>query len=103
MISRNNMRDYKVRHVEKADTDPYRRLAAAIVLKQCNDYVDAVRKLEKKPNHQDSIKIKRQALAFFKSEWYMMLTDIDPDKLIEALNEKARRKKKGYVKKCDKV
>ncbi len=67
--------------------DAYERLANAIVLKAVDDYRDALKRLASFPHDRDSRHIKTEVKRFFRSGWFSTLTTIDPEVLIQKLNE----------------
>ena len=80
---------------------PWFMLAAAIVKSAVDDYVRVLRKLWRKTT---DIKKKRKLIVekaeleeFFHSEWYGMLTDIDPDRLIYECRIRAREKEEAAI------
>ena len=67
--------------------DPYESLANAIVLQAVKDYRVALKRLKKHPNNKDAA-IERDSIErFFRSGYFGILTDIDPEYLIDRLNE----------------
>lgn len=70
-------------HIKNKDlpSDPYLRLAAAIVAQAAEDYQTALRSGDKDAQNE--------LLDFFHSDWYHMLTNINPDYLIRKMNEEA--------------
>ena len=66
--------------------DPYERLANAIVERAIEDY----RKLWCWTKYHYA---KQEILSFFYSEWFFILTKIDPDWLVEKLEEEANAKR----------
>ena len=80
---------------------PWLELAAAIVKAAVDDYIAVLRKLWRKTT---DIKKKRKLIvqkaeleAFFHSEWYEALTDIDPDKLIFQCRLRAKEKEEAAI------
>lgn len=67
--------------------DKYEDLANAIVITAVKDYRDVLKKLKKHPNSNYLKHTKNEIERFFRSKWYSVLTDIDPEFLIEKLNE----------------
>lgn len=63
-------------------TDPYQNLANAIVCVAADDYRTAL----KKGDRQLLYSLQR----FFRSAWYSLLTGIDPESLMDALNREYR-------------
>ena len=70
-------------------------LAAAIVQQAVEDYRDAEKKLKNVPNFEREgdrqafigrlEKEKRDIVKFFRSEWYGVLCDIDPNRILKLL------------------
>lgn len=67
--------------------EKYEDLANAIVLTAVKDYRVALRKLNKHPRNQAAINTKEEVERFFHSDWYKLLTGLDPDMLIKQLNK----------------
>ena len=67
--------------------DKYEDLANAIVITAVKDYRDVLKKLKKHPNSNYLQHTKNEIERFFRSKWYSVLTDIDPEFLIKKLNE----------------
>jgi hypothetical protein len=68
-------------------TDPYERLANAIVLQAVKDYRNALRRLQINPDSRSAKADKDELERFFRSQWYECLTSIDGEMLIEKLQE----------------
>ena len=68
----------------------YSDLANAIVEQAVKDYRAAVHDLKVIPNDPRSIRTIRSVERFFHSPWYSMLTDINPDFLIQKLKEESQ-------------
>lgn len=81
--------------------DCYENLANAIVLLAVKDYKSTLHELEENPGNKDARHEKRSLEDFFHSQWYGILTDLDPEQLIfgvkERVNEETieRRKKRA--------
>lgn len=67
--------------------DPYQNLANAIVLSAVKDYRDALKKLKKKPNNKLAADERDDIERFFRSGHFAILTEIDPEYLIDRLNK----------------
>jgi hypothetical protein len=65
--------------------DPYEELANAIILQATKDYRLALRKLAKHPYNRIGLSEKEEIEQFFRSNWFTILTGIDPELLIEKL------------------
>ena len=68
-------------------TDPYSNLANAIVLQAVKDWRDAKRKLKRKPRNESAKLIAEGCEAFFLSEWFSTLTNVDGRMLLTKLQE----------------
>ena len=73
----------------KTTNSPYEDLANAIVLKAVEDYREALRILALNPNNNDAVSEIRSIERFFRSGYFGILTKLDPEMLIERLNEEA--------------
>lgn len=67
--------------------DPYTGLANAIILQAVKDYRDAIKKLSRGRVNKDAEIKKQEILNFFRSDWFSVLTEIDPEMLIRKLDE----------------
>ena len=67
--------------------DPYQNLANAIVLSAVNDYRDALKRLKKKPNNKLAADERDDIERLFRSGYFAILTEIDPEYLIDRLNK----------------
>ena len=65
----------------------YTSLANAIVLQAVEDYRKAMRTLAKHPSDRNAETERNSILEFFRSEYFGILTDIDPEVLIKRLNK----------------
>ena len=68
-------------------TDPWESLANAIILQAVKDYREARKKLKKRPKNEDAKLMISDCEAFFRSDWYRALTDVDGEMLIRKLRE----------------
>lgn len=86
----NKIRDYTLR-ISMID-DPYIRLAEAIVVRACDDYrnpKEALRGIRycTKPTPEMETYIRSEVEHFIRSDWFQLLTTLDPELLIEKLRE----------------
>lgn len=72
---------------KNSNLDPYEELANAIVLQAVRDYREAVKKLSRGRRNRDAQFTKEECLRFFRSKWFALLTDLDPEFLIRRLDE----------------
>ena len=68
-------------------TDPWENLANSIILQAVKDYREARKKLKKRPKNEDAKLMISDCEAFFRSDWYRALTDVDGEMLIRKLRE----------------
>lgn len=67
--------------------DPYTGLANGIILQAVKDYRDANKKLSRGKTNKDAQIKKQEVLKFFRSDWFGVLTEVDPEMLIRKLDE----------------
>ena len=67
--------------------DPYEELANAIVEQAAKDYREMRRKLGKNPNDMTARGQMGEVVRFFHSRWFGILTDANPDYILEQLKE----------------
>ncbi len=65
----------------------YDDLADAIILQAVKDYRIAMKRLKKNPNNETALKTKQEIERFFRSDWYTLLTNVDPEMLIQKLSK----------------
>ena len=75
--------------------DNYQNLANAIVLSAVEDYRKALRKLGWFPDDRFAMAEKRSIERFFRSGYFNILTNLDPEMLIEKLNQEELNNKGG--------
>ena len=71
--------------------DCYENLANAIILQAVKDYKSALHRLEEYPGNREARHDKRALEYFFHSQWYGVLTDLDPERLISGVEERVRK------------
>lgn len=83
------IKDYAIR--PDLAQDPYTRLAEAIVMRACEDYRNPKlcwhpgdRKYYSPERRKD---VRASIERFFRSQWFTLLTDLDPEELIRRLRE----------------
>jgi hypothetical protein len=67
----------------------YQALANAIIIQAAKDYKAAVRLLKRHPDSRSGMDTAMEIERFFHSPWYNVLTNVDPDYLIQKLREEA--------------
>ncbi len=75
---------------QEGGTDGYEELADAIILAAVKDYRRALRALRRRPDSTRWEKVKRECEKFFRSGWFTVLTDADPEKMTDRLKKEAR-------------
>jgi hypothetical protein len=70
--------------------EAYENLANAIIKQAARDYMRSLRRLKKHPYNKKELSEVKQLEEFFHSRWYSVLTNVDPDYLIQKLKEKVR-------------
>lgn len=69
------------------DFDPYQDLANAIVALAAKDYMKARKRQKRYPEDGRAAQTITEVRRFFHSEWYTMLTSMDPDRLLAILEK----------------
>ncbi len=64
--------------------DPWENLANAIILQAANDYLASPEKRKREYVHLDEV------INFFHSDWFGILTQVNPDYLLEQLDKEKR-------------
>ncbi len=68
---------------------PYENLANAIILQAVRDYRLALKRYSRHPEKDAFTQDKEELERFFRSEWFGVLTRLDPETLIRRLCEEA--------------
>lgn len=63
----------------------YEGLTNAIILKAVDDYRKALKTLKHNPNNAKAMHSKREIEQFFRSDYFSVLSDVDPGILIKKL------------------
>ena len=85
---KNKIRDYALR-ADMTD-DPYIRLAEAIVVRACDDYRNPKEVLSR-PTPELEAYVRSEVECFIRSDWFQLLTTLDPELLIENLRKEVRK------------
>ena len=79
--------------------DCYENLANAIIVFAYKEYRDALWRLKEAPDSSFLLEKKGDLEAFFRSDWYGVLTDVDPEIIIQGaerwVEAKAKRQERG--------
>ena len=71
----------------KSDT-PYENLANAIILQAVKDFRKCIKAVKRNGrNKEQAIREMRRIVEFIKSPWFRVLTNLDPQVLLEKLKE----------------
>ena len=73
--------------MKSENTEPYQNLANAIVLCAVKDYRQVLRRLKRKPHNKDAAAERDSIEEFFRSDWFSILIELDPEYLITELNK----------------
>ena len=65
----------------------YQRLADEIITRAVKDYRRALRTLKYHPENDTARRSRREIERFFNSQWFGVLTEIDPEVLMERLRK----------------
>lgn len=68
----------------------YENLANALVLQAVNDYRQALKRLRSRPTDKQGNEVREECEDFFRSAWFNILTDIDPEMLIRRLGTEVK-------------
>ena len=66
---------------------PWENLANAIILQAVKDYREARKKHKKRPKNEDAKLMIADCEAFFRSDWFKALTELDDEMLLRKLQE----------------
>ena len=81
----------KTQKRERVEGFDYERLAEQIIIRAAKDYRNALKRLFRHPENPTALATKEEIEMFFRSEWFQVLSDIDPNVLIEGIKAKAKR------------
>ena len=71
--------------------DGYRNLANAIITQAAHDYRRSVQQLIRKPYSVMALHDKQDVEAFFQSDWFQVLCDLDGQELLQKLEAGVRK------------
>lgn len=74
------------------NVEAYEKLAGAVIVIACKDYRKVLKKLARNPGNRDALVEKRTIEKFFRSEWFGVLTSVDPEMLINRLQKEVMDK-----------
>ena len=70
-------------------SDGWEELANAIILQTVKDYRVALKRMKRWPDNHQLAREKRTCESFFRSWWFSVLTDVDPELILRRLQEEA--------------
>lgn len=73
--------------MKSSNLDPYENLANAIVLDAVKDYRKALKRLRKNSRNSIAVSECEAIERFFRSGWFGILSEVDPEYLINRLKE----------------
>ena len=79
----------------KQGTDPYENLASAIILQAVKDYRAALRVLNRSPGNHMAMRTVKEVERFFRSGWFMELTELDGEFLIRKIKGENQSQSEG--------
>ena len=65
----------------------WQALSQAIILQAVEDYRKCRRLVRRKPGQVEAQKMIREVEAFFRSRWFMQLSDVDGNMILEGLKK----------------
>lgn len=75
-----------MKRMDESIGDPYENLANAVIIQAVKDYRGQYRALLRHSRNQEAGRQIRDLRKFFHSDWFGVLTDLDPDDLIARLD-----------------
>ena len=81
----------KTQKRERVEDYDYERLAEQIIIRAAKDYRNALKRLFRHPENPTALATKEEIEMFFRSKWFQVLSDIDPNVLIEGVKAKVKR------------
>ena len=81
----------KTQKRERVEDFDYEKLAEQIIIRAAKDYRNALKRLHKHPENPTALATKEEIEMFFRSKWFQVLPDIDPNVLIEGVKAKVKR------------
>ena len=86
-----NAMKYSTGFATKENLDRYENLANAIVLQAAMDYKRAILHLKWNPEDMNWKREETAVLGFFVSDWYHVLTEVEPAVILEEMERQARK------------
>lgn len=71
--------------------EPYEELINAIILQAATDYRNALERMKEFPKDRDARHTKRECEEFFRSTWFLDISDADGDLIIKKIKTEVNR------------
>ena len=68
--------------------EDYEYIFEQVLIRAAKDYRNALKRLYRHPENPTALATKKEIERFFRSEWFQVLSDIDPNVLIEGIKVK---------------
>ena len=81
----------KIKKRERVEDYDYELLAEQIIIRAARDYRNALKRLSRHPENPTALETKKEVEQFFRSKWFQVLTDVDPNVLIEDIRAKVKQ------------
>lgn len=81
----------KTQKRERVEDFDYERLAEQIIIRAARDYRNAIKRLYRHPENPSALATKKGVERFFRSKWFQVLSDVDPNVLIEGIRAKVKQ------------
>ena len=77
----------KTQKRERVEDYDYERLAEQIIIRAAKDYRNALKRLYKHPENPTALATKKEVECFFYSQWFTVLTKVNPNVIIKGIQE----------------
>ena len=67
--------------------DEWDDLAQAIIVQAAEDYRKTLKWLKKYPKNRRLLQSKRECESFFRSDWFTVLTNADPERILDRIRK----------------
>ena len=77
----------KTQKRERVEDFDYERLAEQIIIRAAKDYRNDLKRLYKYPENPTALATKEEIEMFFYSQWFTVLTKVNPNVIIKGIQE----------------
>ena len=77
----------KTQKRERVEDYDYERLAEQIIIRAAKDYRNALKRLFRHPENPTALATKEEIEMFFYSQWFTVLTKVNPNVIIKGIQE----------------